>query len=114
MNEDTEFKPPSVRYLNVSAIKAHALQCSKQNRGGKFTRVSEEFITDIQAEVEALVRRFNSLHQPALHAVVDPGTVKFVTGELMEKTQEVFNQCIARMIQEKVQRHPSLGCTLKS
>lgn len=114
MSQETEFKPPSARYLNVSAVKEHALKCSKQNRAGTFTRVSEEFITDIQAEVEALVRRFNSLFQPAVHAVVDTGDVKFVTGELMDKTREAMNQCIARMIQAKVQRHPSIGCTLKS
>jgi hypothetical protein len=110
-----EYQPPSVRYLNVSAVKEHALKCSKEIRAGTFTRVSDDFITEIHAETEALVRKFNSLYQPPIHAVVETEDgSRFVTGVMLEKVHESLDNCIARMIQAKVQRHPSVGCTLKS
>ena len=109
----------SQRFINTSAIKVHALKCSEILRAGHFERVGTDFINDIQAETEALIRKFNSLYLPPIHPVIpalgwqgDPAS--FATGLLMERLREALDQCIARMIQSKVQRHPTIGKTLKA
>lgn len=106
----------SLRYLNTSAVKAHALKCSDTLRAGRFERVGTDFIDDIQAETEALVRKFNSMYLPPIHPVVvaEGGAVQFVTGLLLLRVRDALDQCIGRMIQSKVQRHPTVGVTLKS
>lgn len=104
-----------MRYLNSSAIKAHALQCSKTLRAGLFKRVGQDFIDDVQAEAERLIREIRSKYQPPVHALVSPeaGT-KFVTGAFIKVAEEILNDAVPRIIQAKVQRHPSVGQTLKS
>lgn len=101
-----------MRYLNVTNIKAHALKCSKSLRAGKFERVGQSFLDDVQAEAERLVREINSKFQPPVHPVVDPEEAKFVTGAYVTKAQEILDAAVARIIQAKVQRHPSTGKTL--
>jgi len=56
--------------INRQAVKRMALELSKSNRAGKFTRVSGEFLTRMNSRLDAFV-------------------------------------------QEEVQRHPSIGKTLK-
>lgn len=102
----------SMRYLNVSAIKTHALKCSQELRAGKFERVGQSFVNDVQAEAERLVREINSKFQPPVHPVVDSGGFAFVTGAFMDRTQAILDAAVARIIQAKVQRHPSTGKTL--
>jgi hypothetical protein len=36
----------------ASSVKEYALACSKAHRAGKFKRVSQEFLDDIEAEVD--------------------------------------------------------------
>lgn len=101
----------SMRYLNESAIKSHALECSKQCRGGKFTRVGQPFIDEVIADVENIVRDIKCRGQrETLHPQVAIES-EFVTGALMEKIRAVLNDRIAKMIQNKIQAQPSLGCT---
>lgn len=116
MNDITQSTAPvaSMRYLNVSAIKTHALKCSKEIRAGYFERVGQSFVEEVQAETERILREINGKYQPPIHAVVAPedGAGNFVTGALVERAQEVLNACVHRIIQAKVQRHPSKGKTL--
>ena len=99
-----------MRKLNESAIKEHALACSKQFRNGKFTRVGSDFLEEVEADIEAYVRVIEpptGSDEPAL-----PTAATFTTGALLDVVQEKFNLRIARMIQRKVQAQPSVGCTL--
>lgn len=95
--------------MNISAIKKHALRCSATYRANKFTRVGQDFLDEIATDMETIVREFTykgeTLH-PAL-----PAEGEFVTGELMEKLREALNGYIARLIQNKIQKQPSCGCT---
>jgi hypothetical protein len=106
--------PTQARLLNQSAVKQHALRCSKQLRAGAFERVSQEFLDDIQSCADNMIREINAKFQPPIHAVVGTEEAKFVTGELMDKAQRIFNDAVGRLIQAKVQRHPSIGKTLKT
>ena len=99
----------SDRVLNESAIRTHALECSKKYRAGNFTRVGSDFIEEVEVDVEALVRKVVGTRE-TLHPEID--AKNFVTGALMEKVQTEMNKAIARLIQNKVQSMPSCGCTL--
>lgn len=101
----------SGRYLNESAIREHALKCSAAYRANRFTRVGEDFIEEVKADVEMLVRnvksKFNTLH-PTLPAE----NTTFTTGALGDKVMGELNNAIGRLIQNKVQSQPSCGKTL--
>lgn len=115
--------------LNRAGIKEHALRCSKKYRAGKFTRVSEDVLLEIEADVEAFIRelrgKYKTLHEPlgqrGYEAVPCPSseeatweqTPSFVKGALMEKIQLELDKAIARLIQNKVQKQPSCGCTVQ-
>lgn len=43
-------------FLNRAAVRRFALQLSKDTRAGKFTRVSEQFLIDVNAAIAATVR----------------------------------------------------------
>jgi len=43
-------------YINRSAVRKLALQLSQATRAGKFTRVSEQFLIEVNAHVAAHVR----------------------------------------------------------
>jgi hypothetical protein len=104
----------SERILNETAVRAHALNCSQQRRAGKFTRVGEDFLDEVAAEVESFVRglRDTTWKNPT-HDEVSPGELDFLTGRLLNKVSDALRQAIGRMIQNKVQRQPSVGVTLR-
>jgi len=103
----------TLRFLNESAIREHALRCSKQFRAGKFTRVGEEFIDEVKADVAAFVRDLRVIRNGTkMHDPLDRGELQFATGALMDAAQDALNQYIGRIIQNKVQSQPSCGCTL--
>jgi hypothetical protein len=103
------------RIFNRSAVKEYALECSRKNRGGKFTRVGEEFFREIEADIEAMIREVKNKF-PTLHAFVVPPdeTVLIVTGELMDVLKRELDVALHRLVQNKVQKQPSCGCTLKN
>lgn len=98
--------------INQSAVKKHALACSKAHRAGKFTRVGQDFLTEIGSEVEAFVRELRNTRFPVQMHEPLATDEKFVTGALLEKVKEALNQAIGRIIQQRVQRQPSVGTTL--
>lgn len=104
-----------IRIFNRAVAKLHALKCSKLRRAGKFTRVGDDFLTEFEADVEAFVRSIRNMYPTRDTAIpLDPSVSRLVTGELMDKIQTEVNLMLARMIQNKVQRQPSCGCTLKN
>lgn len=98
--------------LNESALKRHALECSKANRSGRFTRVGADFISEVEAEVESLVRDLRNNRFPVQVNAPLATDECFVKEALLEKVKDALNQAIARIIQQRVQRQPSVGTTL--
>lgn len=89
--------------FNRTAIRAHALKVSRQTRNGKFTRVSNEFIDNVVAAVEAKIRSFPAgLHNAPLGQVDPDEGVSFLTGAGRARLAEQFNVWIAREIHRQV------------
>lgn len=112
MNEQTEVI--NQRYLNRSAVKAHALKCSVELRAGKFERVSDDFFVGIQAQLEGLVHTINGKFVSSHHKDLPvDGLVPYVSGEFMKRVRDALDRAVARAIQRAVESHPSVGKTLK-
>jgi hypothetical protein len=94
---------------NNTAHKKHALACSEACKRGKFTRVGADFVSEVEADVEAIVRKFRN-EVPLTQSAV-PTDETFVTGALAEKLKEALNEIVARVIQNKMCRQPSVGVT---
>lgn len=109
-NDQAPVDLASCRYLNESAIRAHALKCSSAYRAGKFTRVGGDFIDEVKADVEAFLRALRITH-PTLHPAL-PVENTLVTGALCDRMMPIINEAIGRIIQNKVQRQPTTGKTL--
>lgn len=101
----------TLRLLNESAVREHALACSKAYRCGKFTRVGQEFMDEVKADVEAMVRELRSKYQ-TLHPPLDLQEKQFITGALSDRVMHEINAAIGRLVQNKTQKQPSCGCTL--
>lgn len=111
----SEIDLASGRFLNESAIHAYALECSASCKAGKFTRVGEDFIDEVKADVESWIRGIrqqwkNSTPFDGAPTAEEPLT--FTTGALLEKIQPELNEAIGRLIKNKVWRHPTCGKTL--
>ena len=113
MSDSTPLDIASMRYLNESAIKEHALKCSTQIRGGKFTRVGSDFIDEVKTDVECVIRELRSKY-PASSTLVELSDGSFLTSNLVNRLCDEFKPLIGRIIQAKVQRQPSVGCTLRA
>jgi hypothetical protein len=99
--------------INRSAVKAYALVVSREKRAGKFTRVSEEFLDAVEAEVEAAIRQVSSLSPDAEKPVEPDDDREFITGAALDKIRSRLQDRAKSIISGKVRRHPSIGCTLK-
>jgi len=97
------------RIVNRNAVKRHALKCAKQTKP-RFTRVGVEFLDEVEADVEALLRKIDG-SSPILHRPLEPDA-SFVTCNFMAKVAARMNEVIASIIQRKVERQPSVGKTL--
>lgn len=96
--------------LNQSAIRKHALVCSKQLRGGRFTRVGQDFIDELEADLETLIRELGNKYPVPVHAEI--GTEEcFVPGPTLDRIGELLNRAVARLIQNKICKQPSVGVT---
>lgn len=103
-----------IRIVNRAAVFAHALHCSAIHRHGKFTRVGQDFIDEVEADVEALIREIRNRWTTTFDVVQLRENERIVTGQLLDKIQAELDLAIARLIQNKVQRQPSVGCTLRA
>ena len=105
----------SGRFLNESALRYHALRCSARFKGNRFTRVGQDFLDEVSADVEAILRELRSKH-PTKQTGFDPlepdENSSCVTGALSAKVATELNRLICRLVQLKVQRQPSVGKTL--
>lgn len=98
--------------LNISATKKYALKCSAAKRAGKFTRVGGEFLAELEADVESVIRDLRNSRFPIPEGEQVPTEENLVTGAMVEKLRDALNCAVARIIQAKVQRQPSVGSTL--
>lgn len=113
MNETTEATPaPSINLclINRTSVKKYALEVSKRRRAGKFTRVSLEFLNDVEADLDAAIRAIVSIPDDIITPA--PGT-KFTTSIAARKAASKLDFLAMKITASKVMRHPSLGCTLK-
>jgi len=107
---ETELVTKTQGIINRSAVKRYALKVSAEKRAGKFTRVSEEFLTQIEADLDSSIRQL---------AIADTSDMAysdgawFITGQAVKKTEERLNMLARVIIHRKVMRHPTIGCTLK-
>lgn len=104
----------TARRVNRAAVRAHALRCSENLRAGKFTRVGEDFMDEVEADVEALIREIRNRWTTTFDVVQLRENERVVTGQLLDKLQVELDNAIARLVQNKVQRQPSVGCTLRA
>lgn len=102
--------------LNQTALRGHALAVSKTYKRGRFTRVGQDFIDEVEADVEAAVRKI-IIQSPASPDPLDPRSTQqlvlddFLTPDLRKKLLGEFNRLVGRIIQNKIQAQPSVGCT---
>lgn len=101
--------PRTQSVINRSAVKAYALKVAKERRP-KFTRVSEDFLTAVEAEVEAVIRQTALGIEPMVPPADDR---EFITGAALDRIRQKLHERTQRIVQGKVLRHPSIGCTLK-
>lgn len=113
MNEAPTETPPlaSLQLINRSAVKKYALEVSRRKRAGKFTRVSADFLNDVEAALDSAIRGIDSGSYGEIITPA-PGT-KFMTGLAGRKAAIKLDLLAVKIIDSKVMRHPSLGCTLK-
>lgn len=97
--------------INRSAVKSFAIGISVKHKAGKFTRVSEEFLTAVEAEVESFIRKLNPT--VGIYGAAPEGGQLFITKLAREKLETRLNDVTRAIIFNKVMRHPSIGCTLK-
>lgn len=103
----------SGRFLNETAIRDHALECSKRCKGGKFTRVGQDFIDEVKADAEGLIRELRAKFPTGIFDPIEPGeNSSCLTGAYVDKVKVELNRALCRLIQLKVQRQPSVGKTL--
>jgi hypothetical protein len=111
MNEPIDLA--SGRFLNESAIRDHALRCSVKFKCNRFTRVGQDFLDEVSADVEAMVREIRNKFPTRVFEPLEPGeNISCVTGNLCDKIGVEINRAICRLIQLKVQSQPSCGKTL--
>ena len=111
MNEPLDLS--SGRFLNESAIRDHALHCSTKFKCNRFTRVGQDFLDEVSADVEALVRDLRSKYPTRVFEPLEPDEkTGCVTGALSDRVSVELNRAICRLIQLKVQSQPSCGKTL--
>jgi hypothetical protein len=108
----SEIDLASGRFLNESAIHAYALKCSASYKAARFTRVGEDFIDEVKADVESWVRGIRQQWKNSTPFDGAPSEETFTTGALLEKIQPELNEAIGRLIKNKVWRHPTCGKTL--
>lgn len=99
--------------INRSAVKKYALKISKEKRAGKFTRVSEEFLTQVEADLDSSIRQLAMMAHDSSMTDPEAGADWFITGQALKKTEERLNILARVIVHRKVMRHPTVGCTLK-
>jgi len=96
-----------------SNVREYALACSKANRAGKFKRVSQEFLDDVEAEIDCLLRQIESKVREPLHdGPADYGDLRLIYGMTADLAHRRLEAAVRKIIRNKVQGTPSCGITL--
>jgi hypothetical protein len=104
----------TLRYLNETALCDHALRCSARFRANHFTRVGQDFIDEVKADVERMVRELRGKFPTVMNDPLQVDEkISFTTGLLCGRIEAEMNAAIGRLIQNKVQRQPTVGKTLR-
>jgi hypothetical protein len=97
----------------ASLIKKQALACSRLRRANKFTRVGADFLQQVEAEIDAHLRKLHaSPDQLVVGELVEPVAILY-TPDAKERILAAFNRLIAARVQSRVHSHPSIGKTLQ-
>lgn len=100
----------TITVLNRKNAKLFALKVSTERRAGTFTRVAESFLQACEADIETRIRQICGTEEMQL---VD-SALDFVTKTARNKATEKLDLLCRSVIQAKVQRHPTIGTTLKN
>jgi hypothetical protein len=113
MNEQPTIETPepitrTQTVLNRASVKAYALAISEKFKGGKFTRVGEDFYERCETRLEAELRGL------AIAGSSAPACgLNFITKLARSKAEEKLDALARQIVYLEVIRHPSVGCTLK-
>lgn len=103
----------SERFIIESHAREFMLLCSKANRAGKFKRVSEERLDEINALVDSVVRQVESKIPTPLHPLpATPDGYRLISAYAMDKVRDRLEAAVRKLIANKVQSTPSCGITL--
>lgn len=100
LNAPSEEAPRTNGYYNTAAIKRHAMKVSIETRSGKFSRVSEQFTNEVEASIEAFLRKMRAPVLSHTNLEVDC-TEDFLTGAGKKRLVEAFNLWVAGEIHRK-------------
>lgn len=103
-----------ISLINRSAVKKHALKVSGSCRAGKFTRVSEEFIDNVESILDDVIRQtLSKMANTRFDSVpVDESSRRLLTDAAREKVASRMEEVLLRIIQLRVESTPSCGVTL--
>jgi hypothetical protein len=93
--------PKVASKFNRLAMKRQAMKYSKECRAGKFERVSQEFLSNVEAAIEAKIKTFEYTLQSELVQCEPAEGEKFLTGAGEKRLIQAFNVWIAREIQRQ-------------
>jgi hypothetical protein len=103
----------SDKFIVESHTREYLLLCSEKNRAGKFKRVSQESLDEINTLVDNVIRQVESKVPEPLHACPDaPEALRLITGYALEKVRDRLEAAARKIICNKVQRLPSIGITI--
>lgn len=91
--------PPSLSLLNLTACRRHALRISNESRDGKFTRVSSEFLANVEAQLQSKINQLRALAPSRNGKPIVPleGEV-FMSARARKQITEAVNVWIAEEI----------------
>jgi len=100
-------------FIVESHCREYLLRCSQANRAGKFTRVSKETIEEVNALVDSVIRQIESKVPTPLHDLPPcPEALRCINGYALEKCRDRLEAAVRKIMANKVQHTPSVGCTL--
>lgn len=96
--------------LNRSSVKYYALEVSTRVRAGKFKRVSPSFVSQVEAELENIIRGIGGAEDSEdISWDWDFFNRKQISSRLFEQ----LNRAVRKIILRKVRGYPTRGQTLK-
>lgn len=99
-----DFDPSRGRYIRA-AIKRQAMKVSIEDRQGRFSRVSEDFIKQIEAIAETKIRELDGAKCTGRTCEVPlPDGVTFLTGDGKARLVAAFNKWLAVQVHREINK----------